>query len=205
MENVEAVFSGAEKVEDVVAAIEAKEYAADTSLGAFAAEWRSRTAKRSGSWGMVDWHIWHKYVSESLPRFLYFDDYMLLAGKINLETLNARKVNNQLNDSDKTALGLFELAGITLQDLMSEEGYENSKAKLEAIGLTITEQVFQYWTQNQDSSGRAALAVEFDIKSDPKDTAPFNSGKNLYIRVKNLRHGVTVPFDQRSKGVHLVL
>ena len=77
---------------------------------------------------------------------------------------------------------------------MSEEGYENSKAKLEAIGLTITHQVFEYWTQNKE------LAVEFDIKTDPTDTPPFNNGKNLYIRVKNLRHGVTVPFDQRSKG-----
>ena len=78
--------------------------------------------------------------------------------------------------------------------MTSEEGYENSKAKLEAIGLTITHQVFEYWRQNKE------LAVEFDIKADPKDQAPFNSGKNLYIRVKNLRHGVTVPFDQRSKG-----
>ena len=77
---------------------------------------------------------------------------------------------------------------------MSEEGYENSKAKLEAIGLTITQQVFNYWTQNPD------LAVEFDIKTDPKDQAPFSGGKNLYIRVKNLRHGVTVPFDLRSRG-----
>jgi predicted ATP-dependent endonuclease of OLD family len=77
---------------------------------------------------------------------------------------------------------------------MSEEGYENSRAKLEAIGLTITKQVFEYWKQNQE------LAVEFDIKADPKDQPPYNSGKNLYVRVKNLRHGVTVPFDQRSKG-----
>jgi len=29
---------------------------------------------------------------------------------------------------------------------------------------------------------------------------PYNVGDNLYIRIKNRRHGVTVPFDQRSKG-----
>ena len=29
---------------------------------------------------------------------------------------------------------------------------------------------------------------------------PYNGGVNLYIRIKNRRHGVTVPFDQRSKG-----
>lgn len=72
--------------------------------------------------------------------------------------------------------------------------YENSKEKLEAIGLTITQEVFEYWKQNRE------LAVEFDIKADPKDQPSFSIGKNLYIRVKNTRHGVTVPFDQRSKG-----
>ena len=44
------------------------------------------------------------------------------------------------------------------------------------------------------------LAVEFDVKAYLTDKPPFNNGKNLYIRAKNLRHGVTVPFDQRSKG-----
>jgi hypothetical protein len=42
--------------------------------------------------------------------------------------------------------------------------------------------------------------VEFDLKSDAKDVAPYNGGVNLYIRIKNRRHGVTVPFGQRSKG-----
>jgi AAA ATPase domain len=88
----------------------------------------------------------------------------------------------------------LELAGTTLQELMSDEGYETAKAKLEAIGLNITQKIFEFWKQNQD------LDVEFDLKTDPKDTAPYNSGINLYIRIKNRRHGVTVPFDQRSKG-----
>lgn len=143
---------------------------------------------------MIDWHVWNTYISPALPRFLYFDDYKLLSGKINLEGLQQRKANNQTNEADETTLGLFDLAGTDLKELTSEEGYENSKAKLEAIGLTITQQVFDYWKQNKE------LAVEFDVKADPKDAAPFNTGKNLYIRVKNLRHGVTVPFDQRSKG-----
>ena len=77
---------------------------------------------------------------------------------------------------------------------MSDEGYETAKAKLEAIGLNMTQKIFEFWKQNQD------LDVEFDLKTDPKDTASYNSGVNLCIRIKNRRHGVTVPFDQRSKG-----
>jgi predicted ATP-dependent endonuclease of OLD family len=195
IEHADEVFAGAKTLDEVLAKIEAKQLPADSTLGVFAKEWRGRAApKTTPNWELIGWHVWNTYLGGSLPRFLYFDDYRLLEGKINLESLNTRKNNNQLTDADRTALGLFELAGINLKELMSEEGYENSKAKLEAIGLTITQEVFEYWKQNRE------LAVEFDVKADPTDKAPFNSGKNLYIRVKNLRHGVTVPFDQRSKG-----
>lgn len=194
IEHSDEVFAEANQLSDVLAKIETKQLPPDSRLAVFAAEWRKRGAKATAGWGLIDWHLWNAYLSPGLPKFLYFDDYRLLDGKINLEGLNLRKANNQITQSDETTLGLFDLAGITLQELMSEEGYENSKAKLEAIGLTITQQVFEYWRQNRE------LAVEFDIKADPKDQPPFNNGKNLYIRVKNLRHGVTVPFDQRSKG-----
>lgn len=194
LEHVNEVFSNAKRLDDVVVAIEGKELAPDSRLAVFAKKWRDRFAKAPENWDFVGWHIWNAYFSPNLPRFLYFDDYRLLSGKINLEGLSQRKANNQLTDADETALGLFDLAGIDLKDLISEEGYENSKAKLEAISLTITEEVFKYWKQNQD------LSVEFDIKTDAKDQPPYNSGKNLYIRIKNLRHGVTVQFDQRSKG-----
>lgn len=194
IEQAAEVFASANRLEEVVAAIEAKELPADSLLAVFAKEWRDRSAKATANWDMVGWHLWNTYFNPSLPLFLYFDDYRLLEGKLNLESLNTRKTNKQLTEADETALGLFELAGTNLAELMSEEGYENSKAKLEAIGLTITQQVFEYWKQNRE------LAVEFDVKADPTDKSPFNSGKNLYIRVKNLRHGVTVPFDQRSKG-----
>ena len=105
-----------------------------------------------------------------------------------------RESVKQLTAADETAQGLLQLAGTTVPELMSDEGYETAKAKLEAIGLNITQKVFEYWKQNQD------LDVEFDLKSDAKDVAPYNIGVNLYIRIKNRRHGVTVPFDQRSKG-----
>jgi len=194
IEHTEEVFAGAKRLEDVVAKIELMKLPADSRLSVFAKQWRDRFANAASGWNLIDWHIFNVYLNPAFPRFLYFDDYKLLNGKINLETLNQRKANNQTTDTDETTLGLFDLAGTDLPELISEEGYENSKAKLEAISLTITQQVFDYWKQNKE------LAVEFDIKADPKDQAPFNSGKNLYIRVKNLRHGVTVPFDQRSKG-----
>jgi predicted ATPase len=194
IEHVDEVFANAKRLEDAVKNIDALGLPADSTFAVFAKKWRDRSTDAPKGWDFIGWHIWNTYVSPSLPNFLYFDDYWLLEGKVNLETVSQRVANKQLTEADETALGLFELAGTGLKELMSEEGYENSKAKLEAIGLTITAQVFEYWKQNKE------LAVEFDIKADPKDKPPFNNGKNLYIRVKNLRHGVTVPFDQRSKG-----
>ncbi len=193
LEHKDEVFTGAATLADVLTKIEGLSLAADSKLATFAALWRSRAIKPNG-WGLVDCHIWQTYLSSALPKFLYFDDYKLLEGKINLPTLQQREAAKRLTDADETAQGLLQLAGTTLQELMSDEGYETAKAKLEAIGLNITQKVFEFWKQNQD------LDVEFDLKSDSKDVAPYNSGVNLYIRIKNRRHGVTVPFDQRSKG-----
>lgn len=193
LEHSDDVFNGSVRLEDVLTKIEALSLPADNGLATFAAVWRTRAIKPSG-WGLIDGHIWKAYLSPALPKFLYFDDYKLLEGKINLPALQQRETAKQLTDADETAQGLMQLAGTTLNELMSEEGYETAKAKLEAIGLNITEKIFEFWKQNQD------LDVEFDLKADAKDVAPYNTGVNLYIRIKNRRHGVTVPFDQRSKG-----
>lgn len=193
LEYKDEVFGDAMSLADVLTNIEGLSLAPDSKLAMFAALWRGRAIKANG-WGLVEGHIWKTYLSPAMPKFLYFDDYKLLEGKINLPTLQQREAVKQLTDADETAQGLLQLAGTTLQELMSDEGYEDAKAKLEAIGLNITQKVFEFWKQNQD------LDVEFDLKTDGKDVAPYNSGVNLYIRIKNRRHGVTVPFDQRSKG-----
>ena len=193
LERKDEVFAGAATLSDVLTKIEDLSLAADSKLATFAALWRARAIKPNG-WGLIEGHIWQTYLSPALPKFLYFDDYNLLEGKINLPALQQRETAQKLTRADETAQGLLQLAGTTLKELMSEEGYETAKAKLEAIGLNITQKVFQFWKQNQD------LDVEFDLKADTKDSTPYNNGVNLYIRIKNRRHGVTVPFDQRSKG-----
>ncbi|WP_036596516.1 AAA family ATPase [Ottowia thiooxydans] len=193
LEHQKEVFEGAQSLEVVLERIDELELPADSKLAQFANQWAQRKAKNNG-WGYIDGYIWRSYFNSAIPKFLYFDDYKLLDGKINLQQLQSRLDQGQLDDADETALGLLELAGTTIAELMSDEGYETAKANLEAIGLSITQKVFGFWKQNLD------LDVEFDIKSDSKDRPPYNSGPNLYIRIKNRRHGVTVPFDQRSKG-----
>lgn len=191
---VKDIFAKSNSIFEVIAKIEEGSHISHQSLAGFYKDWHERCSKaKEAKWASaVEHYIWTTYLP--FPTFVYFDDYRILAGKINLQGLQERITQKNLTESDETALGLFDLAGISVDELLSDEGYESSRAKLEAISLTVSEQVFEFWKQNND------LSVEFDIKTDPVEQAPFNTGKNLYIRVKNKRHGVTVPFDQRSKG-----
>lgn len=139
-------------------------------------------------------YVWREFVNPNIPEFLYFSDYSILPGKINIPHLRSVAANANLDLGLKTALGLLEMANVTMDELENPDSYEAIKAELEAISLEISGKVFQYWQQNTQ------LQVEFDVKEDPNEEAPYNDGVNLYIRVKNTEHGVTVPFDQRSKG-----
>lgn len=146
------------------------------------------------TWGALDYYIWNEHLKDEVPSFLYFDDYKLLPGKINLQALEKRKGSNQLTDGDKCVLGLLELARVEVSDLLNPAGYEKSKARLEGISNKITDRVFEFWRQNQE------IEVEFDVRADPADAGELANGLNLYIRIFNRRHRVSVPFDQRSKG-----
>jgi predicted ATPase len=193
-EHLDEVFDGMNTFAEVLKKIESLTLSADNKLSRFAKQWREWTKDAVSDLGLVNGHVWKQYLAPTIPKFLYFNDYRILQGKINLPALSQRKTQSKCNESDETVLGLFDLAGVTIDELNSESGYEDSKAKLEAIGLNITQQVFEYWKQNTE------LSVEFDIKADPRDQPPFNNGRNLYIRIKNGRHGVSLPFDQHSKG-----
>lgn len=130
------------------------------------------------------------------PEFLYFGDYQMLPGKVNLSALAQRRTDpKQLTEADETVIRLLRMADVDVNDLTAASGYEEAKARLEGLSNSITDQVFEFWTQNKN------LEVQIDIQPDPKDPDPaFRAGANLYIRIRNQRHRVTVPFSQRSKG-----
>jgi len=169
----------------------------DADLNEEAAKFRDRLntqfAKAPANWdNILAWWVRNHFLTE--PMFMYFDDYKLLPGKVNLTQLQKRTSQNSIDDEDKTAIALLRMADVDLDDLLETKAYEEVKARLEGLSNSITDQIFEYWRQNRE------LDVEFDIREDPTDKAPFNSGPNLYIRIKSRRHRVTVPFSQRSKG-----
>ncbi|ADW67859.1 ATP-dependent nuclease [Granulicella tundricola] len=161
---------------------------------------RAKFLPGADNWdSLLSYYIYKQYVASRLPQFVYFDDYKLLPGKVNLPSFQQRVAaaiaqKKALSDQDSTVQALLRMAGISLEELNSPTNYETIKAKLESFSNDITDRVFKYWKQNTE------LDVLFDIKSDANDLAPFNSGNNLYIRIASRRHRMSMPFDRRSKG-----
>jgi predicted ATPase len=126
-----------------------------------------------------------------LPKFLYFDEYTKLPGRFSIPYLQYTD-ESELGVGERTALALLRLAGVDTNEFV-ERNYEARKAALEAAAGQITDEVFEFWTQNKN------LRVDFDV--DPKTTfdsdrpAPF-----LEVRIWNDRHRVSLNFDERSRG-----
>lgn len=152
---------------------------------------------------VVQYEVW-THLNQFIPAFLYFSDYDLLPGKLNLADLTQRiaKAKNDPTNGHthmppkyQAVLALLRMADVDPTEFSGTTGYEAMKAKIEAVSISLTDQVLEFWKQNED------LEVEVDIKPDTTDEAPFNNGPNLYLRIKNRRHrGVSTPFDQRSRG-----
>ncbi|CAN5367830.1 ATP-dependent endonuclease [soil metagenome] len=165
-------------------------------------EWLAEIEKRIAAtkWPSVIQHEVYVGLSEHVPKFVYFGEYELLPSKVNLKDL-ANRVSQAASDpkhlrpEHRAVLALLRMADIDIADFSNPGGYEQLKAKIEGVSISLTDQIMEFWKQNED------LEVEIDIKADADDEAPFNDGSNLYIRIKNRRHrGVSTPFRQRSRG-----
>lgn len=130
-------------------------------------------------------------LEKRLPKFLYFDEYNIMPGRVSIQKLQ-QTAENQLEPGERTALSLLRLAGVQAQEF-TEAKYEARKASLEAAANQLTDEVFEYWSQNKDLS--IELDVDFTSPADRYGQPPF-----LDIRVRNLRHRVTLNFGDRSHG-----
>ncbi|WP_017602687.1 ATP-dependent nuclease [Nocardiopsis alkaliphila] len=135
-----------------------------------------------------------KILHSRAPSFQYFDEYNVLPDEVSIERL--QKVDeDKLEPEERTALALLRLAGVDTAEFTEDE-YESRKAALEAAANELTDQLFEYWHQNQD------LLVELDIDY-RREPTPQNAHRTvpwLKIRIRNQRHRVTLGMGGRSKG-----
>jgi energy-coupling factor transporter ATP-binding protein EcfA2 len=129
------------------------------------------------------------------PRFFYFDDYSVMRGRVSVQHLKAKVAASDLDERDRNFLAFLAVGGADLEEFEDELNFERLTRELEATANSIGAQVFKYWTQNQ------SLRVNVQVsQANPEDEPPLNSGTILNVRIFNDRHGVTVPFDERSRG-----
>jgi hypothetical protein len=128
-----------------------------------------------------------------LPRFLYFDGYSVLPGRVSIPRLQGSAAD-ALQPGERTALALLRLAGVAA-DEFAESEYEVRKAALETAATTVSEEVFRYWSQNPE------LTVELDL--DFREAGQNGQGGPpfLDVRIRNHRHRVTTNFGERSGGL----
>ncbi|MCL8015852.1 ATP-binding protein [Streptomyces sp. AS02] len=140
----------------------------------------------------------HEQLIELLPRFFYFSTYELLPGECDLHALAERAKAEQWNRGDETMMSLLRLADEGPEDFLDED-YDSRKAELQAASLDLSDQVFEYWKQND------ALTVVFDtdLIAMPPDSngQPQNHHRLLKIELREDRHGgVETNFSTRSTG-----
>jgi len=136
-----------------------------------------------------------EYASRLMPKFVYFGDYDVMPGKVSIPDLIRRRDSHTLERGELALLGLLNMAGVRLEDFQTTDNHERLIRELENSSNVISEEVFDYWSQNTD------LEVQLEVLPvEEGAVAPLDDGPILQIRVRNQRHKVSVPFDDRSRG-----
>jgi len=134
-------------------------------------------------------------LSARQPKFFFTSHFERMSGMVSIQKLQQDKESNKVSVGDNIFLAFLEYAGTTLEDLLDVDRREALKATCEAASNEITEEIFQFWSQNN------ALEVVIEIdNAKPKDPEPFNSGMVADIRIKNTNHKATLPLSERSAG-----
>jgi len=134
-------------------------------------------------------------LSDRVPSFVYFSHYSRMSGEVSIEQYRRDENSGEISENDKVFMDFLNFAGTNIDEIKNSDNHEEFKSKLEAASNRITDQIFEYWTQNQN------LEIEFDVGEGKQgDKPPFDSGTVMRARVKNTLHRVSVPFSERSAG-----
>jgi hypothetical protein len=136
-----------------------------------------------------------EHLHPRLPKFVYFDDYSTMPGKVSIPSLIEKRDAGLLDRGRRALLSLLSLVRGKPEDFNDESNHERLIRELENAANSISDEVFEYWSQNKD------LSVDLKVTApEPSAEPPLDRGPIFHVRVYNRRHRVTVPFDERSRG-----
>jgi predicted ATP-dependent endonuclease of OLD family len=130
-----------------------------------------------------------------MPQFFYTSHFERMSGEVSIEQLQKDRGSNQVSVCDRIFLDFLEYSGTTLEELVGVDKRESLKARCEAAGNDITDEIFNFWSQNN----ALEVVIDFD-PGKPADKPPFNSGTVAQIRIRNTNHKATLPLSERSAG-----
>ncbi|MGV9654475.1 AAA family ATPase [Streptomyces sp. NPDC003554] len=136
-----------------------------------------------------------QYANRLMPKFVYFAEYDSMPGKVALPDLIRRRDSGELKRGERALLSLLDMAGVSPEEFKDSDQHERLLRELENSGNVISDEVFEYWSQNTE--------LEVQLKVLPPEAGalpPFDVGPILQVRVFNRRHRASVPFDDRSRG-----
>ena len=152
---------------------------------------KSLAALREGSaeFAMLD------LLSKRKPKFFYTSHFERMSGEVSLNQLAADVQQNKVSPGDTIFLDFLEYAGTTIEELRDAKKYEDLVAQCEGASNDITDEIFQFWSQNE------ALSVKIELgEGRAEDPPPFNTGRVAKVRIENRNHRVSVPLSERSAG-----
>jgi len=113
--------------------------------------------KNSWKWANpIQEYIARVILKPAMPKFLYYDEYYALPSRIVIENLEDEEIEEE---EFKTAKALLELADLNAQDILKASSFEDYVAELEATEAIISDELFKYWSTNNN------LSIEFKIEA----------------------------------------
>lgn len=134
---------------------------------------------------------------EFLPEFIYFSNYSILPGDISLDIVEGKLPKSGFTSEQiDTVKSLLKLANANIETLRSSD-FEEMTTEIESVSANLSEQVFEYWHQN-DSLSVSAVINPVAI-TDEHGTQRIEKRLSLRIR-DDSRKSYSCSFEDRSTG-----
>ena len=136
--------------------------------------------------GIAD-EVGSELLAPELPEFRYVGEYTILDSEVEIEPFLERQESGEPTASDRVLRSLLSVAGLDIESF-TDGDWERTLTELEAASAEITRVVTRYWSQADN------LGIDLRSVGDGET-------RRLALRVESARHGVSVSFDQRSRGL----
>ncbi|MGA3146514.1 MAG: AAA family ATPase [Acidimicrobiales bacterium] len=97
----------------------------------------------------VSLHLIDEHLSAMLPKFVYFDDYSTMPGKVSIPDLIESRDRGDMDRGTRSLIALLSIIRGNPEDFDDESNHERLIRELENAANSISDEIFRYWSQNR--------------------------------------------------------